>query len=262
MSGRWFRFYEDAVFDPKVQCLEPELFKFWVNMLCVCSKSSGSLPTIRHLSYSLRMQERKVDRLLGLLVDAGLIDRTDQGLEPHNWHGRQYKSDVSTERVKRFRERSSSVEETPSENRVQKTDTEQRDKKPAQARKTKLPDDWQPSEELLAYAAEQGCVDPKDTAERFRLHHQSKGTMGADWGRGFQYWCRNEKNFRRPESNGSRANTYPQAKTTRVDGDVEWSARLRGWYASRWWPPQLGWGPPPGEHGCLVPPHLLEKAAA
>lgn len=64
------------------------------------------------------------------------------------------------------------------------------------ARKSKLPPDWKPTAEQLAYAKAQGCADPADTAERFRLHHQAKGTLGADWNAGFQYWCRNEKNFR------------------------------------------------------------------
>ncbi len=66
-------------------------------------------------------------------------------------------------------------------------------------RKTKLPEGWKPTPEQLAYAQAQGCQDPADTAERFRLHHLSKGTLGADWNLGFQYWCRNEKNFRRGE---------------------------------------------------------------
>jgi len=68
---------------------------------------------------------------------------------------------------------------------------------PTAKRKTKLPADWQPTPEQLEYAKRQGCADPADTAERFRLHHLSKGTTGADWNLGFQYWCRNEKTFRR-----------------------------------------------------------------
>lgn len=87
-------------------------------------------------------------------------------------------------------------------------------KAPKATRKTKLPADWQPSEEQIAYAREQGCADPADTAERFRLHHQSKGTLGVDWNLGFQYWCRNEKNYRRatPEDRGDkRAREIQQA---------------------------------------------------
>lgn len=63
-------------------------------------------------------------------------------------------------------------------------------------RKAKLSADWTPTLEQLTYAKAQGCQDPADTAERFRLHHLSKGTLGADWNLGFQYWCRNESRFR------------------------------------------------------------------
>lgn len=87
-------------------------------------------------------------------------------------------------------------------------------KAPKATRKTKLPADWKPSDEQLAYAKGQGCADPADTAERFRLHHQSKGTLGQDWNLGFQYWCRNEKTFRKatPEDRGEkRAREIQQA---------------------------------------------------
>jgi len=87
-------------------------------------------------------------------------------------------------------------------------------KPPKATRKTKLPADWKPTDEQLAYAKGQGCTDPADTAERFRLHHQSKGTLGQDWNLGFQYWCRNEKTFRKatPEDRGEkRAREIQQA---------------------------------------------------
>lgn len=68
--------------------------------------------------------------------------------------------------------------------------------------KSKLPADWKPTPEQLEYARAQGCTDPHDTAERFRLHHGSRGTLGADWNLGFQYWCRNEKHFRSQSTSG------------------------------------------------------------
>jgi hypothetical protein len=62
-----------------------------------------------------------------MLVSAGLLDVTSVGLEPHNWRSRQYKSDVSTARVKQYRERhrnvSPNVTETPPEQ--SRTETEQ-----------------------------------------------------------------------------------------------------------------------------------------
>jgi hypothetical protein len=50
------------------------------------------------------MTRNKTVEMLASLMDAGLIeDHLDGGFTPHNWLKRQYKSDVSTERVKRFR---------------------------------------------------------------------------------------------------------------------------------------------------------------
>lgn len=130
---------------------------------------------------------------------------------------------------------------------------------PRQARKTKLPDDWKATEELLAYAAEQGCADPLDTAERFRLHHQSKGTLGIDWNKGFQFWCRNQKTFTR--ANGTRPTGYPQSlqtTTTNHDDPHQWRARLRGYNPTAFWN-QGDWGPRPGEAGCRVPKPILDE---
>jgi hypothetical protein len=46
MSARWFRFYDDALNDPKVQKLSGDLFKAWVNILCLASKHGGELPAV------------------------------------------------------------------------------------------------------------------------------------------------------------------------------------------------------------------------
>ena len=37
---KWFRFYHDAIDDPKVQRLPGDVFKFWVNLLCLASRSN------------------------------------------------------------------------------------------------------------------------------------------------------------------------------------------------------------------------------
>jgi hypothetical protein len=46
------------------------------------------------------------------------------GLSPHRWNERQYKSDVSTERVKRFRQRPRNGSETPPEQITEQSTTE------------------------------------------------------------------------------------------------------------------------------------------
>jgi hypothetical protein len=118
--SRWFRFYAEALDDPKVQKLDGDTFKAWVNLLCVAARNDGFLPSVDDVAFSLRMTADGARTLLERLLNATLIDKCSGGADgyryaPHGWHERQYKSDTSTDRVKRFRQRSKPVPETPPE---------------------------------------------------------------------------------------------------------------------------------------------------
>ena len=119
---RWFRLYDDVLNDPKVQRLNGELFKLWINVLCIASKHGGVLPSLDDLAFELRLPKLACKAEIDMLRAAGLIDG-DKKLKPHGWEKRQFKSDTSTDRVKRFRERSRNVAETVSET-APDTDTE------------------------------------------------------------------------------------------------------------------------------------------
>jgi hypothetical protein len=99
----WFRYYVEALNDPKVQLLSPEQFKFWVNCLCVARQNNGLLPDVAGLAFQLRMDSTKAEAAVQDLTRSGLLDRDGNILTPHNWNVRQYQSDVSTARVKRHR---------------------------------------------------------------------------------------------------------------------------------------------------------------
>lgn len=104
----WFRFYSEVLHDPKVQRLPAELFRFWVNLLCLANegKPRGLLPPVDDLAFALRIKSDRAGRMLGELVAAGLLDVSQDGaMTPHNWSSRQHKSDDVSERVKRWRER-------------------------------------------------------------------------------------------------------------------------------------------------------------
>jgi hypothetical protein len=107
--SRWFRLYDELLDDPKVQRLSGEDFKAWVNILCLSSRNAGTLPPAKDIAFSLRLDVRKTTAMLERLKDAGLIDEVGGGLSPHKWGERQYKSDVSTDRVKAFRQRKKAV---------------------------------------------------------------------------------------------------------------------------------------------------------
>lgn len=118
--SRWFRLYSELLNDPKVQRLDGEMFKGWINLLCIASANDGVLPSITDIAFALRVDENAAITLVERLLNGGLIDRLNGGPDgsryaPHGWKQRQYKSDTSTDRVKRFRERSKTVTVTPPE---------------------------------------------------------------------------------------------------------------------------------------------------
>jgi 5-methylcytosine-specific restriction endonuclease McrA len=103
--SRWWRAYDEAVDDPKLQLLPPPLFKAWFNLLCIASANGGTLPAVEAIAFKLRTTDAKVSSMIEELIARGLLDEFDGILRPHNWIGRQYLSDSSTERVKRHRDK-------------------------------------------------------------------------------------------------------------------------------------------------------------
>src|SRR5262249_52332204 len=101
--SRWFRVYENLVDDPKVQRLNPALFKALVNLWCLASQNDGLLPSIDDIAFKLRMSPDKVGKVIADLRGHDLLDIDETGISPHNWSGRQYQSDSSSERVRRHR---------------------------------------------------------------------------------------------------------------------------------------------------------------
>lgn len=118
--ARWFRFYSDAMRHPKVAKLSDKDFRLWCDLLCVASDRDGTIPCLEDLKHVLK---RRLDHLstgVDRLISAGLIEPLGCGYAPHGWSEKQYKSDVSTDRVKRHRGKRN-VSETPSDT---DTDTE------------------------------------------------------------------------------------------------------------------------------------------
>lgn len=105
--SRWFRLYDEFLDDPKIQRLHPALLKVLLNLWCIASRNEGRLPSQSDLSFSLRMTEDETFRAVSKLAEAGLID-TDEATgeqRPHGWEVRQFRSDVSTDRVRAHREK-------------------------------------------------------------------------------------------------------------------------------------------------------------
>lgn len=143
MSLIWFRFHAEALDNPRVQGVPDHLFKAWVNLQCILSQegmsASGKLPDVKEVAFRLRISVEKSVRILEDLCDAGLLksksvtlcnengnesvtlcneNGSQKSLEifPEkkeyflkNWEKKQYKSDSSSDRVKRYRQRHSNV---------------------------------------------------------------------------------------------------------------------------------------------------------
>lgn len=102
---RWFRFYDDALNNPKVQRLSGELYKAWGNLLCIASKNGGVLPEMPDVAFALRVAEPKAETWLSALIKAELFDETSDGIRPHDWDEWQRESDSAAERMRRHRQR-------------------------------------------------------------------------------------------------------------------------------------------------------------
>ena len=197
----WFRFYAEALNDPKVQRLPGETFKGWVNLLCLAKAHDGILPDTPDIAFGLRKSQAEVEALLQALDDAGLIEQTTAGLSPHNWDSRQYVSDNSTERVKRFRERStkrySETDATVSETPPEQSQSQIQSQKQSQSQMgvrgktaTRIPDDWVPTQEDFKKGREKGFSDEEigELAEEFRDYWsgRSKDATRVNWSGVFQ----------------------------------------------------------------------------
>lgn len=115
-TGNWLRLYENLVDDPKVQKLPSDLFKGLINVWCLTKRNGGVVPGVVEVAFGLRTTEDKALKLIQQLELYGLLDREGDELKPHNWDGRQYESDSSTNRTRAFRERQKAASQNGSGN--------------------------------------------------------------------------------------------------------------------------------------------------
>jgi hypothetical protein len=204
MADRWWRAYDRSRRDPKLQRLPAETFRGWYNLVCLASEHGGNLPSIADTAFELRKTEEATSKLLGTLESAELFERRDGVWSPRKWNTLQYKSDVSTDRVREFRERQRNVSETPSESETE-ADTEKTPAKagervsaPPAKRATRLPPNWRPDDAGRSFAADCG-LDPDSTADAFADYWTAaSGRTSAklDWNAAFRTWCRRDSTGR------------------------------------------------------------------
>jgi hypothetical protein len=258
---RWFRFYHEALDDPKVQRLPAELFKAWVNLLCVAGKNEGHIPdNLTDLAFTMRMSEPKLNAQIEALVTAGLIDRGDT-LQPHNWSERQYESDNVATRVKRHRERKAAVTSNVPCNVTETepvtvpdtdtdTDTEQRRKKAALRA------------EFVRFWKAYPRKEAKGDAEKAFTPACKIADPDTIIAKCLAFQWPEDRRFIPLPATWLRARRWEDelpaaAVVTPEDPDNKWRARLRGYKPGGYWPDV--WGSRPGEPGCVAPQALLRE---
>lgn len=103
---KWLRLYDEVIDDPKVQLLPGDTFKFWINFLCLANRGSDRgvvADSAANIAFLMRLPIDTVQSHIDTLKTSGLIEEINGSLTPHNWSGRQWKSDDVTARATRSR---------------------------------------------------------------------------------------------------------------------------------------------------------------
>lgn len=115
MSLPWFRMYAEFATDPVVQAMSFEDQRHYIMILCL--KCSGVLDRpiskkerARIIGKALGLEQKEVDNLRRRFARLQLCG---PNLQPTAWSQRQYASDNSTERVRKWRKYNESGNVTP-----------------------------------------------------------------------------------------------------------------------------------------------------
>ena len=133
MANPWFRLYSEFAHDPKIQMLPEAMQRRYVMLMCL--KCSETLETLHEteIAFQLRLSEAELIETKQLFVSKNFIDKQWNLL---NWDKRQFVSDSSTMRVRKYRDKKkqpSNADETLQKRQSNAidtdTDTEQKHKK-------------------------------------------------------------------------------------------------------------------------------------
>lgn len=109
MANSWFRLYSEFAFDAKVQLMTIAMQRHLVMLMCLRCNGQETFQE-RELAFHLRVSLEELRETKAVFVESGFINEDWKLL---NWARRQYISDTSTERVRRFRSGRKQVETFP-----------------------------------------------------------------------------------------------------------------------------------------------------
>jgi hypothetical protein len=100
LRNPWYRMYAEFATDPKVQSMSESMQRRLTMLFCLHCDDALTKLTDEEVAFSLRITALETAKTKQLFADKGFIS---DGWVLCNWDKRQYRSDVSTGRVKRFR---------------------------------------------------------------------------------------------------------------------------------------------------------------
>lgn len=205
-SRTWFRLYTEFASDPKVQLLDETLQRRFVMLLCLAGAGVTPTESVSEVDFVLRIGVSECEKTRSILVSRGLIDET---WFPKKWTKRQFESDSSTERVKRFRKRHRVVTDDVSGTASEQSRTEQ-----SQKRASRIPEDFVLTD-VRRLVAEAERLPAERTFEKFCDYWRAASGAKArklDWEATWRNWCRTEADRKPgPKVNGASKNPYSGA---------------------------------------------------
>lgn len=241
-SRPWFRFYSEAVDNPKIHELPERLFKPWVFMLCLAATNTprGRLPSVHTIAFKLRCSEDKAKGIVSALVERRFIDPQDGGYAIHDWDGdngwqydsdanltpgRQGKNELRTpkERVKNAEPPRKEHAKNAVARRRSDTDTEQKQSRAEAEQKQKrapvlLPDDeglaeeWQRGFETLTGKPWHATYEVIQLVKEFGLDNVRTAAKASGWDK-HPNWLREKLSHpRRPVAAANGASARPKSR--------------------------------------------------
>jgi hypothetical protein len=129
MSHPWFRVYSELVDDRKLTRAAREtglsrmaVLGAWTGLLCLANDSpergrlllTETAPlTLAEIAETMGTDTNELDPIITAFVGLGMVTWDGDTLVVCQWSERQFESDSSTERVRRYRERQAEQDETP-----------------------------------------------------------------------------------------------------------------------------------------------------
>lgn len=202
----WFRMYSEWLDDAKIQMLSPEMQRHHVALLCLRCQQPTEAMSEAQIAFRLRVDATFLKQVKAAFLQAGFIDEQWAVI---NWPKRQFLSDCSTARVRKFRERQALKQDVtfpqqremenvtvPYQNRSQSREQMVEQKRPP-ARGARLSLDFKPSASHADLATKLH-ISLEEEFEKFSDHWHAKAgkeALKVDWNAALRTWLRRAAEF-------------------------------------------------------------------